>query len=169
MTVRRFAFILPLMLAGFGALPAMAAGAECAAGERPVYACPFGKSVVSVCATDHTVTYRHGANGKTDLTITSSGADGRAHAGMLVGGGSGGQQASLRFSSAGHDYIVYSATSGALTDAPGRSWSGLAVMQGDRQVSSRECPVNGKAQRMSLDGVSAFVSDEDNPSFEMWF
>ncbi|HWT51758.1 MAG TPA: hypothetical protein VN113_06220, partial [Caulobacter sp.] len=144
-------------------------GPRCAASERPVYACPFGKSAVSVCATDRTVTYRHAANGKTDLTITSTGKDGRAHLSTIVGGG-GGHQTSLRFSSAGHDYIVYSAVYGALTEAAGRRASGLVVMRGpDRQISSRQCPVGGKAQRLDRDSAPSFVADEDVPDYEAWF
>lgn len=159
--------ILAAMLAfvSFGAMAADRAP-RCAAGERLVYACPFGKSAVSVCATDRAVSYRHATNGKTDLTIASSGKDGRAHQTTIVGGG-GGHQTALRFSNAGHDYIVYSAIYGALTEVAGQRASGLVVLQGDRQVSNRACPVNGKAQR--IDAVPAFVPDETDPEFEAWY
>lgn len=156
------------LLVGGPAVMAAEAPPRCAPGERPVYACPFGKSAVSVCATDHTVTYRHAANGKMDLTIASTGKDGRAHLSTIVGGG-GGRQTSLRFSNAGHEYIVYSAGYGALTEVAGQTASGLVVMQGgDRQVSSRQCPVKGKAQHFGEDDA-AFVADEDKPDFEAWF
>lgn len=170
MAARRFASVLLLMLSGSGA-PAMAAdpGPRCGAGERPVYACPFGKSAVSVCATDRTVTYRHAANGKTDLTITSTGKDGRAHLGTLRGPGRGGTQTSLRFSNGGYEYIVYSAIGGTGTAVPGRHWSGLVVMKGVQEVSSMECPARGEAQRFSLESAPSFLPREDVPDYEAWF
>lgn len=148
---------------------AAALGPRCAAGERPVYACAFKSGAVSVCATDRRVTYRHGAFGKTDLTITSTGADGHAHLDTQRGPGQGGQQTSLRFSNAGYDYIVYAATGGADTAVPGRHWSGLVVMKAGQEVSSVECPSSGPAQRFTLDTAPAFVAREDDPAYQAFF
>ena len=101
------------------------AGPRCASGERAVYSCSFKHKAVSVCATDRAVTYRYGAPGRTDLKITSNGADGHAHLGTARGPGRGGAQTSLRFSNGGYEYIVYSAVGGTDTAAPGRAWSCL--------------------------------------------
>lgn len=160
-----FALILLLALAGRREAIAAEAGPRCAAGERPVYACPFGKSAVSVCATDRTVTYRHATGGKTDLTIVSTGKDGRASQTTIVGGG-GGHQTALRFSNAGHDFIVYSAIYGALTEVAGTHASGLVVMQGGRELSNRACPVTSKAQH--LDDALSFVP-ETNSASDGWY
>ncbi|MET3665153.1 hypothetical protein [Caulobacter sp. 1776] len=145
------------------------AGPRCGPGERPVYVCPFKQKTVSVCVTDRTATYRYGPAGKTDLTIASNGADGRAHLGTARGPGRGGEQTSLRFSNGGYEYIVYSAIGGTDTAVPGRHWSGLVVMKGADEVSSMECPARGPAQRFTLDTAPSFLPREDNPDYEAWF
>ncbi|USQ96996.1 hypothetical protein [Caulobacter sp. RL271] len=142
---------------------------RCAAGERRVYSCAFKQKTVSVCATDRTVTYRYGAANKTDLTIVSDGADGKAHATSIRGPGRGGFQTSLRFSNQGYEYIVYSAIGGADTEVAGRRWSGLVVMKGGDQVSNQECPTAGPGQRFTLDTAPSFIPDETNPEFEAWY
>lgn len=145
------------------------AGPRCAAGEHPVYVCPFKQKTVSVCATDRAVTYRYGPPGKTDLKIASNGSDGRAHLGTARGPGNGGEQTSLRFSNGGYEYIIYSAIGGTGTAVPGRHWSGLVVMKGAQEISSVQCPVSGKAQQFTLDTAPSFVADEDNPDYQAWF
>ena len=158
--MRRSAILLPLLVLLGGATatgPAAqaaadartrVAGTQCKAGERVAYSCAFGRKVVSVCiSAGRQVTYRYGPLGKPEMTVASTGQDGKARRNevMLAGGGN---QQHLRFSSGGYEYLVYSGITGPSFDPPNVRASGLVVLRGNDEVSSKECARNGELQRL---------------------
>lgn len=142
-------------------------GSHCRPGERVAYSCNLGRKTVSVCLGANQATYRYGPPGKPEMTLASSGQDGALHRELVTGGG-GGTQVHLRFSNAGHEYIIYSGVQGALHDHPGDRWSGLVVMRGEAQVSSQDCKRNGALQRWTHNETD-FIAESDDPTYEMWF
>ncbi len=110
----------------------------CAPGAEPLYACRFGRRTVSVCAQDDRLFYHFGTTRRRELTIAPGERNENVHYGVVVGQG-GGSQSHYRFTNGDTDYIVYHGVDGQLADRPGRSYSGLAVMRGTRNISSREC------------------------------
>jgi hypothetical protein len=127
-----------------------------------LYSCNLSGKVVSICADPATVSYRFGALGNPELQIRSSPAD-KAHVGSISGGG-GGYQDSLRFTHDGYDYIVYSASGGALTDVAGKEWSGVAVKSAGRDVAKLRCTEHGPQQELDTESLAqrADVADDDD-------
>lgn len=138
---------------------------NCVGGEEIIYTCPFGKKVASVCATKNRVTYRYGPRGAPEIAVTSTGSDGIAHSGAARGGGGGGED-NLRFSRAGYEYIVYSATAGNLTDVPGKVWSGVVVMKDGKEISRLKCPVSSPRQEFGM--IPFAVDEETDDRYEGW-
>jgi hypothetical protein len=138
---------------------------HCTAQESVLYTCTLGRAVVSVCEGPGAISYRYGPIGKPDLSVSSSGTDGKLHAGVITGGG-GGRQDSLRFSNHGYEYIVYSAVAGSLTGTPGLKTSGLTVMKWPETVSERAC---GQTPSPRLTAPRALVTEEPDERYEMWF
>jgi hypothetical protein len=158
---------LALSLAAASAGPS--SNSFCKAPESPIFSCDLGKKRVSVCAGDRLVTYRYGTVGQTvpEMQISSNGKDGRVHSDSIVGGG-GGQQTSLRFSNGDTHYIVFSGYAGSLTERPGKTWSGLDVLNGTTSVRNRQCSA-GKLSQLSSSSIPAFVPmDEENGPFSGW-
>ena len=171
---RRRAFAFALGAALTAAPPygfAAPATTHCHADEAVVYSCTFGPKTASVCATPGAIVFRYGRLGDADpdVQVSGSGAGGPARWAVITGGG-GGRQDSLRFSSAGKNYIVYSAAYGSLTAIPGRRESGVVVFRGYEVASMLACPVRGPQQRISLPpSASGAVQDEADPEFQAWF
>jgi hypothetical protein len=141
----------------------------CKPPETAVFSCELGKERVAVCAGEGLLTYRYGAIGKSvpEMQISSNGSDGRVHSDVITGGG-GGQQTSLRFSNGNTHYIVFSGYAGGLTEAPGRRWSGLDVLDGMTSVRNRQCAA-GRLVPLASSNIPAFVpADEENGLFSGW-
>jgi hypothetical protein len=142
---------------------------HCRPDEAVVYTCTFGPKTASVCATPAGLSYRYGRLGSPELEVTGDGAGGPARSAVIVGGG-GGRQDSLRFASAGRNYVVYSATYGTLTADPGRRESGVVVFRGYEVAHMLGCPLRGQQQKIALPpATSGAVQDEADPEFQAWF
>jgi hypothetical protein len=176
--MRIASLLLPVLalaaVAGSSAPPAQAAadprtvvsGTQCRAGERVAFTCAMGRKVVSVCIQpNRLVAYRYGPLGKPEMVIASSGADGRAHRGEVMLSGGGAQQ-HLRFHNAGAEYVVYSGITGPGFDPPNVRSSGLVVLRGQDEVSSRACPRNGLLQRIPYEDTRFIAQDPDDTDTE---
>ena len=140
-------------------------GTHCKAGERVAYSCTLGRKVVSVCTTaGRQVAYRYGPLGKPEMTVTSTGQDGKAYRNEVMLSGGGNQQ-HLRFSNGGYEYIVYSGITGPGFDPPNVRGSGLVVLRGNDEVSSKECPRNGELQRISY-ADTQFIAEDTDQDYE---
>lgn len=161
--------------------PTPAQQGHCRAGETVVYSCQFGRAAGSVCAQNHSgpgrISYRYGPLGKApELAITSTPDWSNVHIGKITGGG-GGFQNHMRFSAAGHDYIVFEAVNGGLTENPGYRRSGISVWRGAAELPARACKLQtGGVGMGTFEKVWDFVPiaskrsvEEDDPRFEAWF
>ncbi len=178
--MRRSALLIPLLaLLGGAAATAPSAeaasdartrvvGTQCKAGERVAYSCAFGRKVVSVCINaGRQVTYRYGPLGKPEMTVASTGQDGKAQRNEIMLAGGGNQQ-HLRFSSGGYEYLVYSGITGPSFDPPNVRASGLVVLRGNDEVSSKECARNGELQRLPYADVQFIAEDVDQTYEEQY-
>lgn len=144
------------------------AGTQCMAGERVAYSCTLGRKVVSVCiSAGRQVTYRYGPLGKPEMTVVSTGQDGKAHRNEVMLA-SGGNQQHLRFSNGGYEYLIYSGITGPSFDPPNVRSSGLVVMRGANEVSSKECSRNGELQRLPYADVQFIAEDVDQTYEEQY-
>lgn len=175
--MRRSALLIPLLaLLGGATLTgpaaeaaadarARVAGTQCKAGERVAYSCALGRKVVSVCITaGRRVTYRYGPLGKPEMTVASTGQDGKAFRNEVMLSGGGNQQ-HLRFNNGGYEYVVYSGITGPGFDPPNVRSSGLVVLRGNDEVSSKECPRNGELQRISY-ADTQFIAEATDQDYE---
>jgi hypothetical protein len=105
-----------------------AASTHCAAGERVVYNCAFGRKVASICLAASTVSYRYGPLGAPELQIASTGADGRAFQNRRMASG-GTTETSVRFVNKGYSYVIYVEARGAVADHPNENSSGIVVLK----------------------------------------
>jgi hypothetical protein len=149
---------LGLAVAAFG--PAQAA--DCRKGERVIFACALKGKVVSVCAKPGQATYRFGRPGSPEMEIASG--DGHAFQSGVIGGGGGGQT-SLRFTNKGFSYIVSSGEQGSLHDSPGKRWSVLTILEGDRIIASRTCKLTSPWSRIQESGLP----DDPDERFVAWY
>lgn len=141
-------------------------GKPCAPGETLVYACALKATrTVSVCAGDGALIYRFGPAGAPDLILVGR-TEGMVHVGTIVGGG-GGSQTAIRFSGRGHDYTVWSATYGELTEIAGQKASGVVVEKGDEVVSQLSCKSQGADQEIR--NVPDWVPEETEERHLGWF
>jgi hypothetical protein len=170
---------LSLGLAAPAAPPLTAApsapASQCRAGEKPIYSCRFGKSLGSVCAGPGLVSYRFGPPGRPTIDIASDRDWSNVRRGGVTGGGGGSQQ-HLRFTRAGHHYIVFWGAAGEYTRIPGKHWSGIHVRRGDRELATLACrdgawPAEDWEQllRDSLPRHLRTVPEDTDPQFEAWF
>ena len=121
------------------ALPASAAPDRslCLASERPVFACPIGRKLVSVCAGPAgQVVYRFGERGRVELRSRDLS--------LATQGFSGGGETQITAKGAGgYAYTVYARTLRTSFGRGGRndpkSDSGLLVRRGGRAVASLRC------------------------------
>lgn len=144
------------------------AGTQCKAGERVAYSCAIGRKVVSVCITSgRQVAYRYGPLGTPEMSVISTGQDGKAHRNEVMLSGGGNQQ-HLRFSNGGYEYLVYSGITGPGFDPPNVRSSGLAVLRGADEVSNRMCTRNGELQRLPYVDVQ-FIDEDADQTYEEEF
>ena len=167
-------------LGAFGAPPAQALPAHapslCAAGERVVYSCAFPRGTGSVCAGHDRLHYRFGKAGHVDVDIVNAPDWSNVHTGTVVGQG-GGSQSHIRFSSGQIHYIAFAGEMGALSDHPGRRWSGIAVQQGakgEKTLATLDCKAGATLAADGLVGaLAAFASgpseEEQGGPFDAWF
>lgn len=141
-------------------------GKPCAPTETLVYACALkSPRTVSVCAGDRALIYRFGPAGAPELILVGR-TDKTVHVGTIVGGG-GGSQTAIRFSGQGHDYTVWSATYGDLTDIAGQKASGIVVEKGEEIVSQLSCKSQGPDQE--IHNVPEWVPEETDERHLGWF
>lgn len=139
-----------------------AAGAvACSTGETPVFVCSGGGKSMAICAAGGSLRMTYRQPGRADVQVSSTGKDGKAFMGGVVGGG-GGQQANLRFVSDGTDYIAYRASPGQYMDVT-EPWSGVTVMKGDTVFSEIKCTTTGKEQELGSNpgGVEVEADKKD--------
>ncbi|SFD78874.1 hypothetical protein SAMN04488523_102398 [Sulfitobacter brevis] len=110
------------------------AGCDNSPVQMAVFSCNVGSKTVSVTADNNGLTYTYGANGRTEKTITGGPRSGNLHWMQMRFAGLVSQ---LRFSSGEYSYIVFSAEGNGNTGA--QAFSGLVVMQGTREISSKTC------------------------------
>ena len=55
---------------------------------------------------------------------------------------------------------------GSLSNAPGKRWSGVVVLQVDAEVANLACKPSGPQQRLK---APPFAPEEPNERFNMWF
>ena len=149
---------LGLAAVAFG--PAQAA--DCRKGERVIFSCTLEGKLASVCATPGQATYRYGRPGAPEMEIASG--DGHAFQSLVIGGG-GGSQTSLRFTNKGFNYIVSSGEQGSLHDSPGKRWSVLTILEGDKTIASRTCKLTSPWDRIQASGLP----DDPDERFVGWY
>ena len=94
---------------------------------------------------------------------------------IAITGGGGGYQNHVRFTVADHDYVVFEAVAGELTDVPGKRWSGVYVQRGEKHLATLTCGrerTTAGDLRLVEDLAPANARDsleEDDPRFEAWF
>ena len=134
------------------ALPLLAGGSAppspttlCTASEKPLFSCPIGRKLVSVCAGSGKPVYRFGAPGRVELTSTNLST--------ASVGYSGGGETQIAATNGAYRYIVYDRTVRTGFGEDGLHHpefdSGLIVRRGARTLSSRACsaePVLGTAK-----------------------
>lgn len=148
---------------------------HCGAGETALYSCAFGRKHASVCAAPGRIAYRYGPLDRPELTIASTPDWSNVRLGRVTGGG-GGYQTHLRFTAAGHDYLVHQGVAGSLTDHPGQRWSGVVVQRGDAELASLSCRQPRAGSAAGLEGARDFAPaaalatiDDTDPRFDAWF
>ncbi|WP_395392152.1 hypothetical protein WBP07_14655 [Novosphingobium sp. BL-8A] len=144
---------------------------HCAADEKVLYSCVFPRGVGSLCTDGAAVHYRFGPHGKADLDLVSRPDWSNIHQGDVRGQGNG-YQRHVRLTNGRFHYVVFEGMDGNLTDNPGRTYSGIAVLEGpkgERAVSTLNCPgrsVHDLDARLVLERAGA---EEENGPFDMWY
>lgn len=110
----------------------------CAAEETVVYNCRFGRKTGSICAGRNRAHYRFGTSARNELQITSAADWSNVRLGRVTGQ-QGGHQSHVRFSNGDTHYIVFEGADGQLSRRPGYSYSGIAVVAGERELARLEC------------------------------
>ncbi|MGI4745813.1 MAG: hypothetical protein ACRYGI_08980 [Janthinobacterium lividum] len=107
----------------------------CKSGETPLFSCPIGHKIVSVCSDGTKATYYFGTSDRIELSSQAlSIAD---H--MFSGGG----EAQISVSHAAYGYIVYHKTTRTSFSADGHNdsdfTSGVVVQKNGETVSTKQC------------------------------
>lgn len=107
----------------------------CAVNEKPLFSCPIGGNLVSVCAAGGKATYRFGRPGRIELTSGSLTQASRGY--------SGGGETQISAANAGFVYTVFDRTTRTAFRTDGRHdaafTNGLLVRRGGRTILSRKC------------------------------
>lgn len=106
----------------------------CSAGERPLFACPIGRKLVSVCSNGKAATYRFGQLGRVELSSNKL-----AFADAMY---SGGGETQISFMNNGFNYIVFDRGVRQMVrgELGGTAFSaGVLVRKNGRTVSKSEC------------------------------
>ncbi|MFV0623317.1 hypothetical protein ACBY01_04795 [Sphingomonas sp. ac-8] len=148
--------VLPI-LAGGSAPPPPDPATLCKASEKPLFSCPIGRKLVSVCAGAAKPVYRYGTAGRVELTSTDLTT--------ASVGYSGGGETQIAATNGAYRYIVYDRTVRTGFGEDGLHHpdfdSGLIVRRGARTLSSRTCsaePVLGTPNVGTIP-PGAFVAD----------
>ena len=104
---------------------------QCSKEETVIYSCTFGKKIGSLCAGNGALHYRFGALRKPGLSLSSNSDWENVRLGYVIGQG-GGHQSHVRLTNGETHYIVYEGENGKLADKPGRLYSGITVVGGQR-------------------------------------
>jgi hypothetical protein len=136
-------------------------GSLCANNEVVIFNCGVGRKMISVCgrrtpAQGTIAQYRFGAPGDIELAYPGPGQSPLTYAREMYSGGGAMQ---IRFSTAGHDYAVYSRT--VRTGFRGRNnpqfSDGVMVRHGGRLVSNRACTtpvrIDGQPDEFMAEGT----------------
>ena len=121
-----------------------ASAVSCTEGEQAVFQCSAGGKSAAICSEGGSLTLRYRDGDGAPVEITSTGQDGKA---FLGGERGAAYQTTLRFVDGGTDYIAYFAEAGEKSDVPGKTWSGVAVQNGDQELGRIEC---GEAQDIPM-------------------
>ncbi|MCJ2187045.1 hypothetical protein [Novosphingobium beihaiensis] len=144
---------------------------QCAASERVLYSCAFPRGTGSLCAGKTSVHYRFGPRGHPDIDLASRPDWSNVHTGFVRGQGSG-HQSHVRLTTGRFHYVIFEGADGYLTEDPGRTYSGIAVLkgpQGEQELATLACP--GRAV-IALD--DAWLSrhaagEKDGGPFDIWY
>ena len=161
-----FSLLAPVV-APVSAAPASKPASQCRAGERVLYTCTFGKSVGSVCSGGGKLHYRYGPLSKPAIDIASASDWSNVRRGGVVGGGSGWQQ-HLRFTRDGHHYLVFWGVAGQYTQSPGKSWSGIHVSEGGKDLVTLNCKSNAWPSD-DWEKLAYDVPENEDPQFDAWY
>lgn len=168
--------MLSLALAVGSSVAARRAGSQpsqCRTGENVVYSCRFGAAVGSLCGSKGKLSYRFGPPGRPAIDIASDARWSNVRTATITG--SGGFQHHIRFTRDGFDYIVFYAIAGQYAEVPNKSWSGIHVGRGDRDVRDLACrgrptmppPGLGDLDRFLPAGVPSIEEPDDR--YNMWY
>jgi hypothetical protein len=141
---------------------------QCKADERVLYACAFPRGVASLCAGRNSVHYRFGPQRRPAIDLASRPDWANVHSGYLRGQGDG-HQSHVRISQGQFHYVIYEGMNGSLSESPGRTYSGVVVLEGEREVARLNCA--GRATIALHDDLlerRALPEQADGP-FDMWF
>ena len=173
------AAVLALSATGLHSGTTAPAATQCRAGEAVIYSCSFGRSVGSVCGSAGAVHYRYGPAGTPSLDLASAADWSNVHVGSVHGQGAGGYQEHVRFSNNATHYVVFSGADGELADHPGRTYSGIAVLQGakgEKTLATLSCAGHARMPESLTDAVRARGTDAAGPAdeetdgpFDAWF
>jgi hypothetical protein len=142
------------------------AASLCTEGETPIFQCRIGQRMVAVCGGRAGgrpyAQYRFGRPGALELSYPGGPGQG---AGTMVRSlipFSGGGEAQIHFTTAGHQYLVYSRVLRTRFDRSGRNdaafSAGLAVWRNGRRISNRGCS-DGDSANVDLAAAEPFVPD----------
>jgi hypothetical protein len=137
--VKRAALLGAALLLLGAASPRAATGHMCRAAEAPVFACPIGRKLVSVCAGRGSATYRFGARGRPEVQISGGRRAQRSY--------SGGGETQIAFARGGYRYVVYDRLVRTGFGRDGRhdpqASSGVLVLKGAKVTADLRCTGNG--------------------------
>lgn len=113
--------------------PARRPTSLCMAGEQPLFACPIGRKLVSVCSSGRGATYRFGTPAKVELLSTAL-----SYARTWY---SGGGEAQISFSNNGVRYIVYDRAVRTSFDGHNDTQfsAGVLIQKDGRTISNARC------------------------------
>ena len=121
-----------------GALSAAAAATEpslCAAGETPLFTCPVGHKLVSICNADGKATYHFGTAGKIEMSSQALFTANHAF--------SGGGETQISFRNNAYTYTVFDKTTRTSFSSNGQNdpdfTSGLIVQKNGKTISATDC------------------------------
>lgn len=114
------------------------APSHCAVGQRAVYSCRFGAKIGSLCLGNRSLHYRFGPLGRPEIDLASAPDWSNVHTHRLYSHALA--QNHVRMTRGSINYIVHFGEAGNLSDVPGKSMSGLVVVDGrGNALADRTC------------------------------
>ena len=127
--------LMPLCLLVLGAAACAAEPSLCGGGETPLFTCPVGKKVVSICGSGGKATYHFGRPGRVEMS-----SDALSFAETAF---SGGGETQISFRNGAYIYIVYDKTTRTSFSSDGHHdpdfSSGLVVQKSGKTISALAC------------------------------